>query len=338
MKVFNLGVVGLGKLGYLHARNIARNIPNARLVAVCDQNKEMLEKAKVELGVEKVFTDFEDMLKNGNIDGVAIISPSIYHYEHIELAVSYDLPIFCEKPLGTSLEQIYKIEEMFKEKAYDKTFMLGFMRRFDQSYMKAKQMILDGVIGNPYMIRCYGLDPIKYVKTAVPFAEKSGGIFLDMAIHDIDLARWFMASEVKTIFAQGDCYVEDGFAEFDDVDNGTAIMRFENGAMGLFFTSRTCYHGYHIETEITGSKGSIRIGGNPNNDEVVLFTSDGANQTYKDYFMDRFMDAYRNEVQEFVNCALKGEKASVGLIDGIKSTEIAYGCNQSYKEDVIVRL
>ncbi len=141
--------------------------------------------------------------------------------------------------------------------------MLGFMRRFDPSYAEAKKMIDNGEIGKPYMIRCYGLDPIKWVKTAVPFAKHSGGIFLDMAVHDIDLARWFMDSEVSTIYASGQCYIEKGFEEHGDVDNGTALMNFDNGGMALFYTSRTCHHGYHIETEIVGTKGTLRVGGDP---------------------------------------------------------------------------
>jgi myo-inositol 2-dehydrogenase/D-chiro-inositol 1-dehydrogenase len=116
------------------------------------------------------------------------------------------------------------------------------------------------------------------------------------------------------------------------------MMRFKNGGMALFFTSRTCFHGYHIETEIVGTKGSIRVGSNPNKNEVVLYDESGARLGFKDYFMDRFIDAYCNEVQEFVDCVLEDRKPSVGVIDGVKSTEIAYGCNESYKQDELVRL
>lgn len=297
-----------------------------------------MNRAKTELGVEHLYNDFEKMVTDGNIDAVCIISPSAFHFEHVEIAVKNNMPIFCEKPLATTLDQIYDIQNMIKEQNYTKPFMLAFMRRFDPSYAEAKRMIEAGEIGKPFMVRCYGLDPIKYVKTAVPFAKYSGGIFLDMMIHDIDLARWYMDSEVASIYAAGDCFVEDGFAEHDDVDNGTALMRFENGGMALFFTSRTCHHGYHIETEIVGTKGSIRIGSNPNKNEVVLFNDNGAVAQFKDYFMTRFQEAYCNEIQHFVDCVLEGKTPEVGVIDGVKSTEIAYGCDQSYKEDKLVRL
>lgn len=338
MKNLRMGVIGLGKLGYLHTTNIAKNINNCILNAVCDMNDEALNKAKLELGVTNLYKDFEEMITSGTIDAVAIISPSAFHFEHIKIAIKHNMPIFCEKPLATKLEEIYAVRELITSSNYTKPFQLAFMRRFDPSYARAKEMINNGVIGKPFMIRCYGLDPIKYVKTAVPFAKHSGGIFLDMMIHDIDLARWYMEDEVKTIYAAGDCYVEEGFKEYGDVDNGTAMMTFDNGGMALFFTSRTCHHGYNIETEIVGTEGIIRIGNNPNKDEVVVYTENGATAEYKDYFMTRFTDAYRNEISEFVKCVLEDKPTTVGVLDGIRSTEIAYGCTESMREDKLIRL
>ncbi len=278
------------------------------------------------------------MLENKELDGIVIVSPSAFHFDHIKKAVNKNSSHFCEKPLGLNLEEVYQINDYLTQSKYDKPFMLGFMRRFDPSYAEAKKMIDNGEIGKPYMIRCYGLDPIKWVKTAVPFAKHSGGIFLDMAVHDIDLARWFMDSEVSTIYASGQCYIEKGFEEHGDVDNGTALMNFDNGGMALFYTSRTCHHGYHIETEIVGTKGTLRVGGDPSKNLITLYTPDGTQKQYKDYFMDRFQDAYLNEMQAYVDCIADSSKPIVGVIDGIKATEIAYGCNKSYKEDILVRL
>lgn len=338
MNKIKVGLVGLGKLGYLHASNIAKRIDNATLFAVCDKDEKSLDKAKNLLGVPFIYTDFDEMLTNDELDAVFIASPSAFHFNHIQASMKKNLPIFCEKPLGISLEEVKTIENLVDQSSFKEVFMVGFMRRFDPSYVSAKKKIDEGIIGKPYMIRCYGLDPIKYVKGAVPFAKTSGGLFLDMSIHDIDLARWLMEDEVDTVYAQGGCFVEEGFKQYDDVDNGTVMMRFKNGGMGLFYTSRTCHHGYHIETEIVGTKGSMRVSAIPEKDLVTIFNEQGAVRECMDYFMDRFDDAYLNEVKEFVNAIIEKRQAAVGVKDGVKSTEIAYACKDSMKEDEIVRL
>lgn len=338
MRKIKIGHVGLGKLGSIHARNIALRIPNAELHAICDYAPEAIQKAKEELNVPLGFTNFEEMLDQADLDGVTIVSPSAFHLEHLKACIERNLPIFCEKPLGVNLEEVYEVEKSIQEKHYEKPLMLGFMRRFDPSYAEAKAQIDAGLIGTPYMVRCYGLDPIKWVKTAVPFAKHSGGIFLDMAIHDIDLARWLMGSEVKSVYASGGCFIEEGFAEFDDIDNGTAMARFENGGTALFFTSRTCHHGYHIETEVFGTEGSIKIGGDPAKNRITSYSSKGATKAFKDYFMDRFDEAYLNEMQAFIDAIQNGTPSTVGVIDGIKSTEIAYACKESFQKDEVIRL
>jgi len=262
------------------------------------------------------------------LDAIFIASSSGEHCRQIEVALDAGFHVFSEKPLGLTLEECILAEKAVERHA-DKVFMLGFMRRYDSSYAYAKRKIEEGFIGKPYLIRCYGLDPVNAVQGAIRFAETSGGIFLDMAVHDFDLARWFLKSEARSVYAVGGCYAYKEFEKYDDADNAAALVQFKNGAVGLFYVGRTCAHGYHIETEIVGTKGSLRVGTVPYKNLVTIFDETGAVNECVGGFLERFEQAYLSELQEFVNCIIEGRKPEVTVYDGVKSTELAYAAKES---------
>jgi myo-inositol 2-dehydrogenase / D-chiro-inositol 1-dehydrogenase len=335
MKKVRIGAVGLGRLGKKHAENIAFRILNAELLAVCSIAEEEVLQAQKEFGVKYGYTDFSEMLKNEELDAIFIASSSTEHCRQIEEALKAGYHVFSEKPLGVTIEEVNKAE-VIVETYGDKVFMLGFMRRYDPSYAYAKKKIDEGEIGKPFLIRCYGLDPVEVVKGAIAFAEKSGGLFLDMAIHDIDLARWYLGSEAKSVYAVGGCYAYPEFEKYNDADNGAALIQFNNGSIGMFYAGRTCAHGYHIETEIIGTKGALRIGTVPQKNLVTVFNDEGVVQECTSGFIERFEQAYVAEVQEFVNCILENRKPGVLVKDGVKSTEIAYACKESFENNRLV--
>ncbi|TDT56502.1 inositol 2-dehydrogenase [Fonticella tunisiensis] len=337
MKKVRIGIVGLGRLGKKHAENIAFRIPNAELVAACSIVKEEVEDVQRNWGIKYGYTDFSEMLKNDELDAIFIASSSTEHCRQIEEALKAGYHVFSEKPLGVNMEEVIRAKEIV-EQHQDKVFMLGFMRRYDASYAYAKKKIEEGAIGKPFLIRCYGLDPVKAVKGAIAFSEKSGGLFLDMAIHDIDLARWYLGSEAKSVYAVGSCYAYPEFKKYNDADNGAALIQFQNDAIGMFYAGRTCAHGYHIETEIIGTEGSLRIGTVPQKNLVTIFDEKGAVQECVSGFLERFEQAYVAEVQEFVNCILENRKPGVVVDDGVKSTEIAYACKESFEKNKLVFL
>jgi len=337
MEKVKVGIVGLGRLGRKHAENIAFRIPNAELKAVCSIIKQEVEDVQKSWGIEAGYTDFNEMLKNKELDAIFIASSSGEHCKQIEAALDAGFHVFSEKPLGISMEECYRAEKAV-ERNSDKVFMLGFMRRYDHSYMYAKRKIDEGAIGEPFMIRCYGVDPEKSVQGSIAFAANSGGIFLDLAIHDIDLARWYIGSEPETIFSIGGCYVHKEFAQHGDADNATSIIKFKNGAMGLFYAGRTCAHGYHIETEIIGTKGSLRIGTVPEKNMVTIFNDEGAVKECMSGFLERFEAAYLNETQEFINCILENRKPGVSVYDGTKSTRTAYAATESFRNGKLISL
>lgn len=337
MKKIRMGVVGLGRLGKKHTENIAFRIPNAELIAACSIVKEEVDSVVNDWGIKYGYYDYEEMLTNKELDAVAIVSSSTEHCRQIEQALEAGLHVFSEKPLGVGMEEI-KAAQKAVEKHSNKVFQLGFMRRYDPSYVYAKKKIEEGFIGDPILIRCYGLDPVKSIKGAIAFAEKSGGLFLDMAIHDLDLARWYLNSEAKSVYAVGGCYAYKEFEQYNDADNGSALIQFQNGTMGLFYAGRTCNHGYHIETEIVGTKGSLRIGTTPIKNLVTISNENGVTNECVGGFLERFEQAYLSEMQEFVNCVIENRKPAVNVIDGVKSTEIAYAAQKSFDNNELVFL
>lgn len=332
-----IGAIGLGRLGYQHAFNLRFSIPGVELVALCDMNEEKLKATAEAWGVPHAYTDFDAMIQNQELDAIAITSPSHLHTLQIAKALEQGLHVFSEKPLGTTVEEC-KIAELAVEKHPELVFMLGFMRRYDPSYAYARKMVVAGKIGKPILFRGYSQDPETAIKGAIAYAGHSGGQFIDMAVHDIDLARWFMASDPKTIFAIGGCYAHPEFGQFKDGDNVAALMHLQNESMAFLFAGRTAPHGYNVETEIVGTTGTLRIASVPQKNMVEILDQHGVRKECSQDFIERFGEAYLNEMNEFISCINEGRKPEVTVYDGTKCTEIAYKCKEAFESNELVRM
>ena len=337
MKKIKIGAIGLGRLGLQHAENVAFKIPNAELTAICDMNEEKLQQVQKDWNIPYAYTDFDEMIKNDELDAVVITSPSALHTKQIANALEAGLHVFSEKPLGTTVEEC-KIAEEAVEKHPDKVFMLGFMRRYDPSYSYAKKKIESGEIGRPILFRGYSQDPESCIEGAIAYAGHSGGQFIDMAVHDIDLARWMMGSEPKSIFAIGGCYAHPEFGKYNDGDNVSALMQLEDNSMVFLFAGRTAPHGYNVETEIIGTKGILRIANVPQKNLVEILDEHGVRKECSQDFLERFEQAYVEEINEFIDCILTGRKPEVTVYDGTKTTEIAYKCKEAFETNELIRL
>jgi myo-inositol 2-dehydrogenase/D-chiro-inositol 1-dehydrogenase len=335
MKKIKFGMVGLGRLGIQHAENIAFKIPQAELAAVCAVDEDQVKDVQAKWGVPYGYTSYDEMIKNEELDAVFLCSPSHLHCEQIEKALEAGLHVFSEKPLGTSLEEC-KIAEKAVEKHPELVFMLGFMRRYDPSYAYAKKMIEDGKIGKPFLFRGYSQDPEHAIEGAIRFAAHSGGQFIDMAVHDIDLARWLLDAEPKQGWAIGGCYAHPEFGQYKDGDNVSALMKFDNDAMAFLFAGRTAPHGYNVETEVIGTEGILRIANVPQKNLVEILDTTGVRKECSQNFLERFEQAYVDELQEFVNCIVEGRKPNVSVYDGTKVTEVAYALKESFETGKLV--
>lgn len=330
MNHIRVGIVGLGRLGKIHATNIARNIPGATLQAACSIVEAELEFARNELGVEETYQTFEEMVDSQNVDAVCIVSPSGFHPGQIRLAMEKGLHVFCEKPIGLEIEDIEKTIEVIDNHP-DQVFQLGFMRRYDESYQYAKKLVDDGELGELTVIRCYGIDPSSGLESFVKFAgaSNSGGLFADMSIHDIDLVRWFSKKEVSRVWAMGKNAAYPELDQVNELETGAAMMQLEDQTMAILVAGRNAAHGYHVETELIGTKGMIRIAAVPEKNLVSVFNENGAVRPTSQNFPERFQQAFQNEMKEFISCIREKRQPEVSAYDGLQSTIVAKACQQS---------
>ncbi len=332
-----IGIAGLGRLGKVHANNIANKISGSELVAACSIVESELDYAKREFGTEALYTDFNEMIKNPDIDAVAIVTTSSEHCWQIEAAMNAGKHVFSDKPLGVNLEQCLQAKKAVDAHP-ELTFLLGFMRRFDPSYAYAKKKIEEGAIGIPYLVKAIGIDPEATVEGTIKFAKTSGGIFLDMAVHDIDLMRWFLGSEATEVYAAGATFKHPEFRDAGDDETGVAMYRFASGGIGTIHVGRTAPHGYHIETEVVGTEGTIRISPVPEKNLAMLYNQYGVVKECIENFGTRFDDAYRLEMEYFIDCVRKKEKPSVTVDDGVESTRIGFATTEAWKTGKIVKI
>ena len=337
MKKVKIGSVGLGRLGYEHACNIANLVPGAELTALCDVDEKRVKEVAAELGVPYTYTDVAEMVKNPELDAIVIVSPSMYHADHIKLALDAGKHVFCDKPLDTTIEKCKQAEKAV-EAHPDKVFMLGFMRRFDDSYAEAKQRIDNGDIGKVVLVRSYTQDPRSTIESTLKFAPHSGGQFLDMCVHDIDLIRWFTGSNIKKVWGIGGVFEFDLYRELNDADNAAATVQCENGAMGFMFTNRTHGAGCNVETEIIGTHGTLRIANVGRKNMLQIVDGSGAREEYYPDFLSRWHQAYVNEIKEFVACSNEGRKPGVTVYDGTKVSQAAYRCKESFETGLLLEV
>lgn len=328
MKKLRIGVIGVGELGYEHAKNIQFRIPNARLIAISDISQERVIISQEELEVEYGYTDYHDLINNPEVDAVVIASSTTAHCENALAAIKAGKHVFIEKPIGMDVAECQIIEDAVAES--DVHFTVGFMRRYDPSYAEAKRRIDAGEIGTPIFYRGYSWDPIWVAEYLAKRAEQNGCWFLDMGVHDYDLARWFLGSEAKSVYACGGAYAFPVFKKTNDVDNGFALLKFHNEAAAFLYPGRTAVHGSHVEGEIVGTNGSIRIGDDPNIDRIKHYTKDGITKKCFTHYLERWADAYFLEVQSFVDAVLNDKKQGPTAHDGTMATMMGLTVQKSY--------
>ena len=271
------------------------------------------------------------MINSPEIDAVMCTTSDPYHEEYVLASIAAGKYMFCEKPLGTDVEQCKAAEKVI-EAHPDLIFQLGFMRRFDKSYAEAKRKIDNGDIGKVVLVRSYTQDPRSTIESTLKFAPHSGGQYLDMCVHDIDLIRWFTGSNVKNVWAIGGVFEFDLYKELNDADNAAATIQMENGAMGFMFTNRTHAAGSNVETEIIGTHGTLRIANVGAKNLLNIVDEHGSREEYYPDFMSRWHEAFVAEMVAFTGHVRDNTKpADLTVYDGTAVSEAAYRCKESFE-------
>ncbi|HET9750649.1 MAG TPA: Gfo/Idh/MocA family oxidoreductase [Casimicrobiaceae bacterium] len=333
-----VGIAGLGRMGRRHAENLAQRVPAAELVAACSPEAGELEWAERELGVALTYTDYSAMLAEADVDAVFVVSPTTVHAQQIVQALRARKHVFSEKPLSLDIAECRRVEAEAALQP-DLKVMIGFVRRFDASYRHAYELVRDGAIGRPLMVRSHTLDMHDPSGFFVRYSEASGGMFVDMSVHDIDAARWLLGvGDVARVFATGMVAVHEGLREFRDVDNGVATCEFATGEIATIYASRTMAHGFECATEVIGTKGRLLIGGDARCDHVVISDAHGVRHPCTPTFYERFADAFLREDIEFVQAVIEDRAPPLTLRDATEATRIALAMRQSLLERRVVSL
>lgn len=331
-----IGIAGLGRLGKRHATNVAYRVPGAILAAACSPVDEELDWARETLPDTRVYSDYEALLADRELDAVWLVTPSSLHADQIVAALRAGKHVFCEKPLSLDVGECERVLNVAREYPHLEA-MIGFMRRFDPSYRDAYEKAAAGKIGRPFMVRSQTTDQNDPEGFFVRFAPTSGGIFLDCTVHDIDVARWFFGGARATrAYATGTIALHEGLRECGDVDNGVGVVEFEGGRLAVFYASRTMAHGCDTHSEVIGTGGALAIGHHPNRNRVELYEAGGIRRESTPTFFDRFEDAFLHEAQAFVQSVgarLAGAQPSAAagatLADALEATRIGHALREA---------
>lgn len=329
----NVGLIGAGRIGRLHAEHLAFRIPQANLLAVSDIILEAAQKCAAEFGIPKAIQDHREIMEDPNIEAVVICSSTDTHAQMIEEAAAAGKHIFCEKPIDFDLARIDRALAAVEEAGVK--LQVGFNRRFDPNFRRVRELVAAGKIGEPHILRITSRDPapppIEYVKV-------SGGIFLDMTIHDFDMARYLIGSEVEEIYAVGGVMVDPAIGEAGDIDTAVITLRFENGVIGTIDNSRQAVYGYDQRVEVFGSGGMVAVS-NKTPDSAVVSDAEGVHGPLPLYFfIERYVDSYIAEMEAFIECIQQDRMPPVTGIDGRIPVVMGYAARRSYEENRPVRL
>ena len=324
MEKINVGVIGVGRIGSMHARNLKYQVSGVNVLGVADVFEEAAQKVTNELAIPIAEKDYHLLLENKDIDAVIICSSTDTHAQIISEAAKAGKHIFCEKPIALDLK---KIDEAIAavEKAGVK-LQVGFNRRFDPSFRKAKKMVAEGKIGTPHLVRISSRDPepppISYIKV-------SGGIFLDMMIHDFDMARYLLDQEVTELMAIGNCLVDPAIGKAGDIDTAIVSLKYEGGALGAIDNSRQAVYGYDQRIEVFGSKGCVVVGNKKPTEVEVSGAQDVKSDKPVFFFIERYTESYLAEMEEFIRCIKEDTEPLVGGFDGKMAVLMGYAAKES---------
>jgi myo-inositol 2-dehydrogenase/D-chiro-inositol 1-dehydrogenase len=335
MKKIRVGVIGAGRIGKIHIENLCYRIPGVEVVGVSEAEAALpaTKEWAAQFGITNVVSDPAVLIEDPNIDAIVICSPTNTHADLIIQSAAAGKAIFCEKPIANDLERTREALEAVQKAGVK--LQVGFNRRFDPNFKRVRELVSSNELGETHIIKITSRDP---EPPPAEYVKGSGGIFLDMTIHDFDMARYLAGSEVTEVYARGAVLVDDAIGEAGDFDTAVIVLKFENGAIGVIDNSREAVYGYDQRVEVFGSKGSA-VAHNNTPTTVEVSTGEGVFTDKPLYFfLERYMDSFIQELQDFVDAVRGGNEPPVTGDDGLQSLLIAIAATKSAHENRPVKI
>ncbi len=332
--MINVGIIGAGRIGKVHCESIMRYVKNATVKAVADPflNDETIEWAK-SLGINEFYEDYHKILEDDSIEAVLICSSTDTHSTISLEAIAAGKHIFCEKPIDHDVNKILEVKKALENS--NVKYQVGFNRRFDHNFKAARKAVEGGQIGDLNILKVCSRDPgappVSYIKV-------SGGIFLDMTIHDFDMVRFMSGSEVEEVFAYGAVLVDPAIGEAGDIDTAVISMKLANGAIAVIDNCRRASYGYDQRVEAFGSLGQVAIGNDSESTAVISDANGVRGEVPLNFFLERYMGAYVEEITEFIDCIVNDKEVSVGLDCGLQPVLIGLAAKKSLVTGMPVKI
>lgn len=332
-KKLRFAVLGVGRIGKIHAENLAGRIRQAEVAVLTDVAEEELAAVAGRLNVSRTYADYRRALELAEVDAVAVCTPTDTHYQIILEAASAGKHIFCEKPVELSLERIREINRHVEKCGVQ--LMVAFNRRFDPNFYKVHELVRGGKVGRPQVLRITSRDPAPPPES---YIRSSGGLFMDMTIHDFDMARYLMSSEVVEVYARACVLVDPVFERCGDWDTAVITLTFASGALGVIDNSRQAVYGYDQRVEVFGAEGMVTVRNNTPDSHIHLDRTGEHSSLPLNFFMERYRESYLREMEAFVEAVAGGKAVPVTGEDGLAAVEIALAAARSVRENRPVKV
>ncbi len=333
--MLKIGIIGAGRIGKVHLESISYHVKNATVTAMADPfMNEETEKLIRSYGVSKVTKDYKDILNDKDIDAVLVCSSTDTHAAISIEAINAGKHVFCEKPVDHSIEKIQAVADALKEHP-DIKFQVGFNRRFDHNFAAIRKAYDDGIIGEAHILKITSRDP---EPPNPAYIKVSGGIFLDMTIHDFDMACFLTDSDVEELYVNSAVLVDPAIGEQGDVDTAIITMKMANGALAVIDNSRKAAYGYDQRAELFGSKGMVATS-NDTVSSAVISNADGVTgEKPLFFFLERYMGSFSEEMRQFTEAVINDTEVPVGIHAGLQSVKIGLAARKSVEEHRPVKI
>lgn len=331
--MLKIGIIGAGRIGKVHLESISYHVKNAEVIAMADPFMNEETKALIEsFGVKKIYKDYKEILSDPEVDAVLVCSSTDTHAPISIEAINAGKHVFCEKPLANTVDKILEIADALKAHPEIK-FQVGFNRRFDHNFAAIRKAYDEGKIGDAQLLKITSRDP-----QAPPVGYCAASIFLDMTIHDFDMACFLTDSDVEELYVYADALINPSIREYGDFDTAVISLKMANGALAVIDNSRQAMYGYDQRAELFGSKGMVATS-NDTLSSAVISTADGVTAEKPLYFfLERYMESFSEEVRQFVSAVENNTETPVGIHAGLQSVKIALAAEKSANEHRPVKL